>query len=299
MEELKKLSNETGISSMERLASLFISRGHGKQYSMQQVRSMANKVLQSKEGSQVLKYPQSASGGRVHASAPNEVWQVDTASMVGYQGSKSHFICCVDVFTRFTRAEALNAASAKECKEAFEDFGILPRIVDSDQGPEYKGVFDDFLRGKGVAHRVKSPQDVNGLATVDRRIQMIKQAISRRQIESGKGDWVKILQDVVDGMNEAPTEGLGGKAPVEAGTEEAIFDLQKANALKAGENEDKQQEQKRKIMQTGSVRQLISVKEPEAHTLGPKRRSFLPTYSGEVQKLEDKSFYNSRGEPDK
>ena len=75
----------------------------------------------------------------MHASSPNEVWQTDTAAMVGFQGSRSHFMCCVDVFTRFTRVAAINGASAKECKEAREDFGVLPRIIDSDQGPAYTG----------------------------------------------------------------------------------------------------------------------------------------------------------------
>ena len=127
MEAIKKLANETGISSVDRLAALYISRNpEAASMSMQQVKDLANKALKSKEGSQVLKYPESASGGRVHASSPNEVWQTATAAMVGFQGSRSHFMCCVDVFTRFTRVAAINGASAKECKEALEGFGILP-----------------------------------------------------------------------------------------------------------------------------------------------------------------------------
>ena len=79
-------------------------------------------------------------------------------------------------------------------------------------------------------------------------------------------------------INESPTEGALGRAPEDVKDDElAIFDLQKANAAKAEETEKKQKDQKQKVFASGAVRELLENKGTEPHTLGPKRRSFLPS----------------------
>ena len=45
--------------------------------------------------------------------------------------------------------------------------------------------------------------------------------------------WVRLLPDIVAGLNESPTDALHGKAPVDVKEEEDIFDLQKAQAERA------------------------------------------------------------------
>ena len=116
---------------------------------------------------------------------------------------------------------------------------------------------------------------MNALATVDRKIQQIKKAIASMQMEQNT-PWRELLPKVVAGINESPSEALMGKAPVDVeGSENAIFDIQKANAAKAEETEQKQKDHKQKIFAAGAVRQLLENKGTEAHTLGPKRRSFF------------------------
>ena len=53
-------------------------------------------------------------------------------------------------------------------------------------GPEWKNEFAAMLKRDGVAHRIKSPQDTNALAVVDRKIQQIKTAIPGRNMEEGE-----------------------------------------------------------------------------------------------------------------
>ena len=94
-----------------------------------------------------------------------------------------------------------------------------------------------------------------------------------------------------------------GKAPADvAGNENAIFDLQKANAAKAEETEQKQKDHKQKVFASGAVRQLLENKGTEPHTLGPKRRSFVPTYSAQNERPfspeEGVKFYTSEGTED-
>ena len=46
-------------------------------------------------------------------------------------------------------------------------------------------------------------------------------------------NWVRLLPNIVAGLNECPTEALHGKAPEDVKDESAIFDIQKAQAEKA------------------------------------------------------------------
>ena len=74
------------------------------------------------------------------------------------------------------------------------------------------------------------------------------------QMEDKRG-WKELLPQVVKGINEAPSEALLGKAPEDVvGNEVAVFDLQKANAAKAEETEQKQKEHKQKVFASGTVR---------------------------------------------
>ena len=82
--KLTELTKSSGVEGAERLAALFIKK-HGdlaRTMSMTKIKGLSNEVLKKGPGKQILTYPQNLSGGRIHASSPNEVWQADTASMV-------------------------------------------------------------------------------------------------------------------------------------------------------------------------------------------------------------------------
>ena len=89
---------------------------------------------------------------------------------------------------------------------------------------------------------MKAPHDVNSIAVVDRKIQSIKKAISGAMMEETMSEvnvhWIRVLPDIVAGLNESPTDALHGKAPVDVKGEEDIFDLQKAQAERAESAEE-------------------------------------------------------------
>ena len=103
----------------------------------------------------------------IHAGA-TRVWQVDTAYMTQFQGthelvkfrgSKDYFMIAVDVFTRFTRVHPCRTVTAQEAVRWFDSLDVLPKMVDTDGGPEFKGVFQAWMDGKGVQHREKLAAD--------------------------------------------------------------------------------------------------------------------------------------------
>ena len=103
-QKLTALTKDTGVEGADRLAALFVKK-HGRPeartMSLAKLKSLSNAVLKLGPGKQILAFPQNLSGGRIHASSPNEVWQADTASMFAFAG-KGYFLCIVDVFTRRT-----------------------------------------------------------------------------------------------------------------------------------------------------------------------------------------------------
>ena len=93
--KMTALSKESGIEGMERLAALFVKK-HGdlaRTMSMGKVKKLANDSLKLAPGKQILQYPTNVSGGRIHASHPNAVWQGDTASMFTFGGGVFSLPC--------------------------------------------------------------------------------------------------------------------------------------------------------------------------------------------------------------
>ena len=68
--------------------------------------------------------------------------------------------------------------------------------------------FPKLLSDRDIAHRVKTPQDRNALATLDRAIQGVKTALAQEE-----GPWAKVLENVFRGQNAAPNSHLYGSAP--------------------------------------------------------------------------------------
>ena len=106
VEVLRELSGETGVNGVPRLVALFQRRYPelAAPYSGKELNALAKKALETKADKQLLKYPEHFSGGRVHAESPNEVWQVDTASMIpAFKGSRPFLLVAVESFGRVAR----------------------------------------------------------------------------------------------------------------------------------------------------------------------------------------------------
>ena len=100
-------------------------------------------------------------------------------------------------------------------------------------------------------------------------------------------EWAPLLPDIVAGLNESPTEALPfGKAPEDATTQEAIFDIQKFNAAAREKAVDKFHKQVDAVEGSSKVRVLMRDSQAEKGPMGPVRRSFLPTFQGAPQTVQ-------------
>ena len=126
------------------------------------------------------------------------------------------------------------------------------------------------MKDKKFEHRVKAPHDVNSIAVVDRKIQSIKKAISGAMMEDEMDNvnWVRLLEKIVAGLNESPTEALHGKAPEDITDEKAIFDIQKAQAERAEKAVQKFHKQVDAVEASGKVRTLMRDAQTEKGAMG-------------------------------
>ena len=90
-EQFQELAENTGEGGVPRLVAL-LKKKHaatGDAFPDAALNRVAREILDEKPEKQVLRFPMSHSGGAVHASSPNEVWQADSASMTSYGHSAS------------------------------------------------------------------------------------------------------------------------------------------------------------------------------------------------------------------
>ena len=103
VEAFQELSTETGVDGVPRLVALFRKR-KGDVGSSTEMASMAREALASKAEKQVLTFPQGHSGGAVHASSKDQVWQADTASMFTFGGLCEMSVNCINYRRAMTDA---------------------------------------------------------------------------------------------------------------------------------------------------------------------------------------------------
>ena len=94
----RELATETGVDGVPRLVALFSKRNGDVGLSQSTLTSIAQEALATKASKQILQFPrESTSGGAVHATHKDHVWQADSASMFTFGGG--WFLIAVDVFT--------------------------------------------------------------------------------------------------------------------------------------------------------------------------------------------------------
>ena len=73
--KLTALTKESCVEGAERLAALLVKKHveDARTMSMGKIKKLSNDVLKLGPGKQILQHPQNLSGGRIHASSPNEV----------------------------------------------------------------------------------------------------------------------------------------------------------------------------------------------------------------------------------
>ncbi len=229
-------------------------------------------------------------GGRVTAFDVDRRWFADLIDLTAQPSGRHKYILAVqDVFSRLLYARSLISKTPKAVAEAFADIlreeGGHPVELTTDGGPEFTRTFGDLLAEEHIEHSVKDQQAHNALATLDRAIQSMKQALFKRMEAKGTRSWAELLPATVRGLNAAPHMHLMGEAPEDVEGNSALrFQLKEEAAEAARGNQARAEARAAALKAAGGFRAPLA-------NAGPHSRAFKPRYSGAVHAVGQTDGY--------
>jgi len=283
MEQVRALSQELGYPSADKLwvevqrRAIPVTRAQVAQF----VRSQgARQVFQ--------KRPQYE--GKIAATEINDRWAAD---IIDYNarpspdpkgGPPDQYILIVqDIFSRVIFAHALKAKDQETCQQAFESIvrkAGLPDQLDTDNGHEFRGQFDSYLRDERILHEITDPRNRNARGTLDSAIKSLREQLARIQVAENRRDWASFLQRAVEAYNRTVHYGLIGRAPYQVYTDEdLIFNLRKKAADDIAHNTAL-------IEQTASQLQRLGAFREEEPIRSKFERAFTPRFGDKVHRVQ-------------
>jgi hypothetical protein len=209
MEQVRALSQELGHPSADKLWSEVRKRD------IRVSRMDVLHFVRSQGIRQVFqKRPQYE--GRITAVEINDRWVAD---LIDYNAQPSrdpkggqpyqYILIVQDIFSRVLFAHALKSKSPEVCQQAFESIvrrAGLPDQLDTDNGNEWKGPFDEYLRDERIRRVVSDARNKNARATLDSAIKSLRQQLARILLAEDRRDWAAVLQRAVEAHNKTEHE---------------------------------------------------------------------------------------------
>ena len=235
--------------------------------------------------------PPNMNEGKFTAPTIKSRWMADLADLTAQPSISGeaedrpfqYILVVLNVFSKELYAKPLRVNNREAVTNAFREIlegNQSPNQVDTDNGTEFTGPFQDLLRERGIQHFVKDQENANGLAPVDRVIGTLKRAIFRRVVADGNKNWVTDLQKTVDGYNETIHSALQGRPPEEVKDDgELQFALRRANSQAMVHNSAVVQRRDEKLQDKGAFR----VHEPSRSFA----RSYQPRFGDKVHAIAE------------
>jgi hypothetical protein len=191
-----------------------------------------------------------------------------------------------DIFSRKLYAHALKSKSQEVCQQAFEAIvrrAGLPDQLDTDNGHEFKGQFQDYLEEENIHHQVADARSKNAMATLDAAIKSTKQQLARIQLAEHTRAWASELQRAVDAYNHTVHSGLIGRAPQNVYWDKVLqFDLRYKAAQDMAYNSDLVKRRAEQLQRLGAFRNELLQK-------NKFERSFTPRFGEAVHRVREVS----------
>lgn len=153
----------------------------------------------------------------VQSGRPWTYFQADIGhlpQLAAANGGYQYFLVARDMFSRAIRAQPLKTTSQRDATRAMEAIlNQFPpdqvRVVQTDNGVEFDGEFDDMLRARRITHRrgrAAVPQTQGGAESAVKSVKiMLHNAMRLRQTLR----WIDLLGQVVEQYNALPNSTVG------------------------------------------------------------------------------------------
>lgn len=140
----------------------------------------------------------------IQAPSKGSIYQLDLMiyDRFEYHGYK-YILVVVDIYSRFAMAKALTNRTLpnlmKNIKEIFAEMG-KPHMIHCDN--EFnKKTFNTYCQENEILTRYSLPDEVNKNAIVERLNGTIANILQKWRVATGRHDWYKVLDDVMDNYN--------------------------------------------------------------------------------------------------
>ena len=268
MEQLRALSDRLGHPSADKLWLA------AQRQNLPVTRKAVVAFVQADNARQVFR-KRASYDGTITATGIKDRWVAD---LIDYTAKPSpsgegwdphqYILIVQDVFSRKIYVYPLRTKTADMCAHAFAAIvrkAGVPRRLDTDNGPEFRGPFDEYLDEEKIYHEIADPRNKNARATLDAAIKQLRQQLARIQATEGHRNWASVLQRAANAYNDTVHSHLIGRAPDDVKQDKALqFDLK----LEA-----------RRLERHGYFR----VELPQ----NPFERSFHTRYSDKVHKIKE------------
>lgn len=139
---------------------------------------------------------------------PNALWALDLIDCNTYVSSNRgwrYIITVVDIFSRFTW---LGKLKDKEALSVANEFGIIlqratviPKSLLSDNGMEFAGEFDEYLKDQDIIHRRVRSHTPQANGVCERRNQEVRKIIRSMFLSNRNKVWYTLLPSVEAALN--------------------------------------------------------------------------------------------------
>lgn len=157
-------------------------------------------------------------------------WQADLADMTKLKHYNSNFqyiLVCTDVFSRFGFAIPIKNKTPDNVVTAFKTImktDRMPWRLTTDQGSEFKGKFQEFLRKNDIQHNY-SKSEVK-CAVAERFIRTLKSRIWKYFTAYNTKRYIDILPKILESINRSPNRTIGlAPSTITTKNEQEIWDM--------------------------------------------------------------------------
>lgn len=144
----------------------------------------------------------------------NDQWQIDLIDIQALHrennGTRYLFVA-IDCFSRYAYVEPMKRKFADNALSAFQKIlaraGVKPRIIQADEGSEFKSLFRKYISEQGI-HFFHTSQDTK-CAIVERFNRTLQDKMYRYMTANNTLKYVDVLQDLVESYNHSKHRTIG------------------------------------------------------------------------------------------
>ncbi len=142
------------------------------------------------------------------AKAPNSIWCVDLIDLAKYSGHNNFFkyvMLIVDTFSRKVWLEKMRTKGALQTARALQNVcqkaNIMPSVIMSDNGTEFKGEFAEFCKEHDIKQNFSRTYTPQSNALAERSIQDIRKIMRAFMTSENDLNWASRLKAIEDNKN--------------------------------------------------------------------------------------------------